>query len=274
MLLEMDKMTYDEVEDYLSSGKGIVVLPVGATETHGKHGPLGTDTFAAALVAGKVAEKINAILAPVLPYGMSDDQIDFRGTVTLQPTTLSLVVKELCENFIRDGFHIILVISGHRTNDWSCMVGMMEARKNSPAHLLYMSYQDANRGRLIDVMGEENKAHITEIDQKYGADGHSGSVELSLAMAYCPGCVRMEKRVVPDRHLPDVLRSMPFRSIMQIEEWMPTDGFMGDPSICSEELGHRIAENTAVYIAEKVKEYMKAFEDRKRRTPPLIKTGN
>lgn len=268
-MLELDKMTYDEVEEYLSSGKGIVVLPIGSTEVHGLHGPLGTDTFAAALIARKVAEKLNAILAPALPYGMSEDQIDFRGTVTLKPSTLALVVKEISENFIRDGFQVILAISGHRSNDWSCMVGMMEARKDSPAHLLYLSYQDANRGRLVEILGEEASANITEIDQKYGADGHGGSTELSLAMAYAPGCVRMNKRKVPDRTLPDAFRSFSFRSVMYIEEWMPTEACMGDPSFCSEEMGERIAENTASRIAKEVQSYLEIFENRKRRKPPV-----
>ena len=57
-MAELDRMTYDEVEAYLASGEGIVVLPVGATEEHGPHGALGTDTFAAAIVARKVAERL------------------------------------------------------------------------------------------------------------------------------------------------------------------------------------------------------------------------
>ena len=270
MLHELDRMTYKEVEEYLASGKGMIILPVGATETHATHGPLGTDTFAATLVSRKVAEKLGAILAPSLPYGMSDDQIDFRGTITFSPRMLSKVIKEIVGNFIRDGYLLVLVISGHRSNDWPCITGLMEARGESNSHLLYMSYQDANRGRLVQVLGPENAGKITEIDQKYGADGHAGSMELSLAMAYSPGCVRLEKRSIPDRTLPDALRSMPFRSVMFIEEWMPSDGFMGDPSLCSEELGHRIAENTSTYIAEKVRDYLRVFGGRKRRTPPPI----
>jgi creatinine amidohydrolase len=267
-MVELDKMTYDEVEAYLATGAGIVVLPVGATEEHGPHGPLGTDTFAAAVVARRVAEKLGGVVAPALPYGMSEDQLHFRGTVALRPSTLALVIKELCENFVRDGYRVILVLNGNRPNDASCLVGATEARGESRAHVLYLAYQDANKGRLIEVLGPEHAGHVSETDQRYGADGHGGSVELSLAMAYAPGCVRLDKRAVPDRTLADVLRSFPFRSVMFVEEYMPTDGFMGDPSLCSAELGERIAERTAEFIAAEVRRYLALFEGRAQRVPP------
>ena len=272
-MVDLDRMTYDEVEAYLASGKGIVVLPVGATEEHGPHGPLGTDTFAAAIVARKVAEKLGGVVAPALPYGMSEDQVDFRGAVTLKPSTLAVVIKELCENFVRDGYQVILILNGNRPNDASCMVGAQEARGDSPAHILYLAYQDANKGRLVEVLGEAHASHVTEVDQRYGADGHGGSVELSLAMAYAPGCVRLEKRAVPDRRLADAIRSFPFRSVMFVEEYMPTSGFMGDPSLCSQELGERIAEKTAEHIAAEVRRYLQLFEGRKRRVPPATGRG-
>src|SRR2546428_11691216 len=186
-MVELARMTYDEVEVYLASGEGIVVLPVGATEEHGPHGPLGTDTFAAAIVARKVAETLGGVVAPALPYGMSEDQSDFRGTVALRPSTLALVTKELCENFVRDGYRVVLVISGNRPNDASCMVGALQARGESDAHLLYLSAQDANKGRLVEVLGGAHAAHVTETDQRYGADGHGGSMELSPAVAHPPG---------------------------------------------------------------------------------------
>src|SRR2546426_3708576 len=195
-MAELDRMTYDEVETYLASGQGIVVLPVGATEEHGPHGPLGTDTFAAAIVARKVAEKLDGVVAPALPYGMSEDQSDFRGTVSLRPSTLALVTKEICESFVRDGYRVVLVISGNRPNDASCMVGALEARGESDAHVLYLSYQDANKGRLVEVLGGAHAAHVTETDQRYGADGHGGSLEVSLPLAHPPRALRPGQRTV------------------------------------------------------------------------------
>ena len=269
MLRELDRMTFDEVEDYLKSGLGIIVLPLGSTEEHGPHGPLGTDTFAATLVGRKVVERLEAVLAPALPYGMACDQANFKGTVALRPMTLALVLKEICGNFIRDGYRLVLVISGHRGNDHAAITGLEEVGYSARTHLLYMCYQDANKGRLNKLLGDAAQDHLRPDDLKYGADGHGGSIELSFAMAHTHGSVRLDKRRKPDRGPADVLRSFPFKSVLNIEEYAPTEGFFGDPSICSGELGETLADKTADAIAAEVRRYLQAFPERRSRGSSL-----
>ena len=169
-LRELDRMTFKEVEDYLKAGPGIVIVPVGSTEEHGAHGPMGADTFCASYVSRKVAELVDGILAPAVPYGMAQDQTNFTGTVSLRPSTLGLLMKELCENFVRDRYRVVLMISGHRGNDQAVMAGIQEVGFDSDTHLLYMSYQDANRGRLREIIGEEYAAKVNAEDMRYGAD--------------------------------------------------------------------------------------------------------
>ncbi len=75
----------------------------------------------------------------------------------------------------------------------------------------------------------------------------------------------MDKLQKPDRGPADTLRSFPFRSALNMEEYAPTDGFFGDPSICSMELGETITEHTSTVIAEEVRRYLKAFPKRWRK---------
>ncbi|MBW2148720.1 MAG: creatininase family protein [Deltaproteobacteria bacterium] len=51
MAKELNMMTYEEVEGYIKTGPGFVILPVGSTEQHGLHATLGIDTFATMAVA-------------------------------------------------------------------------------------------------------------------------------------------------------------------------------------------------------------------------------
>ena len=266
MLRELDRMTFDEVEQYLKDGPGIVILPLGSTEEHGTHGPMGTDTFAARLVCRQVADRLDAILAPAVPFGMCFDQRHFKGTIVLKPSSYAALLKEICGNFIRDGYRLVLAISGHRGNDQAAVSGLQEAAYDSDTHVLYMCYQDANRGRLAEVLGPEAAGHIRPEDMKYGADGHGGSVELSLAEAHSHGSVKMDKRKKPDRGPSDVLRSFPFKAVLNIEQVAPTDGFFGDPAIVSQGLGERVAEKTAEKIASEVKRFLEAFPTRTKRT--------
>lgn len=266
MLRELDRMTFDEVETYLKTGEGIIILPLGSTEEHGPHGPMGTDTFAARIVCRGVADRLDAILAPAVPFGMCFDQRHFKGTIALKPSTYSFLLKEICDNFIRDGYRLVLAISGHRGNDHAALCGLQEAGYDSDTHVLYMSYQDANRGRLAGVVGPDAAKHIRPEDMKYGADGHGGSVELSIAEAHAHNSVRMDKRKKPDRGPADMLRSFPFRAVLNIEEVAPTDGYFGDPAIVSQGLGERIAEKTAEQIAADVRRFLEAFPKRKKRS--------
>jgi creatinine amidohydrolase len=266
VLRELDRMTFDEVEAYLKTGQGIIILPLGSTEEHGPHGPMGTDTFAARIVCRGVADRLDAILAPAVPFGMCFDQRHFKGTIALKPSTYSFLLKEICDNFIRDGYRLVLAISGHRGNDHAALCGLQEAGYDSDTHVLYMSYQDANRGRLAGVVGPDAAKHIRPEDMKYGADGHGGSVELSIAEAHAHNSVRMDKRKKPDRGPADMLRSFPFRAVLNIEEVAPTDGYFGDPAIVSQGLGERIAEKTAEQIAADVRRFLEAFPKRKKRS--------
>ncbi len=266
MLRELDRMTFDEVETYLEEGPGLLILPLGSTEEHGKHGPMGTDTFAARIVCRAVAERLDAILAPAVPFGMCYDQRHFKGTIALKPSTYAFLLKELCENFIRDGYRLVLGISGHRGNDHAALCGFQEAGYDSDTHLLYMSYQDANRGRLLDVVGPEAASHIRPEDIPYGADGHGGSVELSISEAHANDSTKMDKRIKPDRGPADMLRSFPFKAVLNMEEVAPVDGFFGDPSAVSKKLGERVVEKTADKIAADVRRFLEAFPVRKRRS--------
>jgi creatinine amidohydrolase len=259
-------MTFDEVEAYLKTGPGIIILPLGSTEEHGPHGPMGTDTFAARIVCRGVAERLDAILAPAVPFGMCFDQRHFKGTIALKPSTFAFLLKEICQNFIRDGYRLVLAISGHRGNDHAAICGLQEAAYDSDTHVLYMSYQDANKGRLAEIVGPEAAKHIRPDDLKYGADGHGGSIELSIAEAHAHDSIRMDKRKKPDRGPADMLRSFPFKAVLNIEEMAPTDGFFGDPSIVSQGLGERVVEKTAEKIAADVLRYLEAFPKRTKRS--------
>jgi creatinine amidohydrolase/Fe(II)-dependent formamide hydrolase-like protein len=76
----------------------------------------------------------------------------------------------------------------------------------------------------------------------------------------------MDKRRRPDRTAADELRSFPFKAVLSIEEYAPTDGFFGDPSLCSEELGQQLAERTADRIADEVRRYLSKFPTRTKRS--------
>jgi len=62
-----------------------------------------------------------------------------------------------------------------------------------------------------------------------------------------------------------LLRSFPFRPVLNIEEMAPTDGFFGDPAITSSALGEQIATKTSERIASEVRRFLESFPARTNR---------
>lgn len=79
-----------------SSGR-VLVVPIGATEQHGPHLPLSTDTD----IAGHLAERLGAaapdavVLAPAVPFGASGEHQDFPGTLSIGEDAVELLLVEL-----------------------------------------------------------------------------------------------------------------------------------------------------------------------------------
>lgn len=108
----------------------LLVLPIGATEQHGPHLPLGTDY---ALVESVLAQALAVAspprpvaVAPTLPYGNSQHHL-FACAGSFSSTTLAVVLADLVASFVRSGFRRILILNGHGGNDHIARVAATDA---------------------------------------------------------------------------------------------------------------------------------------------------
>ena len=69
----------DELTSLAVAGD-LLVVPLGATEQHGPHLPLGTDTIIASRAGGVARTRSSA---PALPYGSSGEHAGFAGTLSI-----------------------------------------------------------------------------------------------------------------------------------------------------------------------------------------------
>lgn len=94
----------------------LLVVPVGATEQHGPHLPLSTDTDIAVALAEELAARVpGVVVAPALAYGSSGEHQDFPGTLSIGRSALELVLVELCRSATAT-FKRVLLISTHGGN--------------------------------------------------------------------------------------------------------------------------------------------------------------
>src|SRR6266567_720084 len=87
----------------------IVLLPIGSTEQHGRHLPLGVDVFIPIYAAEQVAAKTGVLIAPPIWYGPAQWHMSFPGTLTIQTSTLMALLRDVCRSLAVHGCkHVVL----------------------------------------------------------------------------------------------------------------------------------------------------------------------
>lgn len=111
-------MTWPEVDELLTR-TDVALIPVGSIEQHGRHLPLGTDSYAAMEVCKLIAQRSEALVAPVVLAGISAHHLGFAGSLTLSPETFEQVVFETAQALIHHGIRKIAIYNGHGGNSAS-----------------------------------------------------------------------------------------------------------------------------------------------------------
>ena len=95
------------------AGIDTAILSVGATEQCGPHLPLNIDTLVAEYYARVWGEVLGAYVLPTLPFNTSEEHASFKGTVSLRPSTLMLVLEEVVGELRLQGFRKQVLTVGH-----------------------------------------------------------------------------------------------------------------------------------------------------------------
>ena len=95
----------------------MVILPIGSTECHGRHMPLGTDTLIPDKILDLIEEKNdNILIAPMIPYGACQSLADYPGTIDIDSDVLYQYVYQIVDGLYKHGARKILVLNGHGGN--------------------------------------------------------------------------------------------------------------------------------------------------------------
>ena len=96
----------------------LALLPVGSTEQHGPHAPLGTDWLNAEAVANAGAEAYDGevVVAPPIPVGVSEEHRQFTGTLWVSEDTFRQYVRETVASLAHHGWDRVIIVNGHGGN--------------------------------------------------------------------------------------------------------------------------------------------------------------
>lgn len=117
MTHRLAEMAWPDVAKAVASGITTVILPLGATEQHGPHLPLGTDTIRAEALADRLSERLScSLVAPALPFGCSDEHAGFAGLIGLEAETLAAVILDCARRVSGWGARRLILLSAHGGN--------------------------------------------------------------------------------------------------------------------------------------------------------------
>ncbi|GAA0517246.1 creatinine amidohydrolase [Halorubrum aquaticum] len=180
--------TWTDVRD---ADVDVALLPVGSTEQHGPHAPLGTDTLNAVAVAEAAAAAYDAepragvadgvprgeaLVGPPIPVGVAEEHRAFDGTMWVSPDAFRAYVREAAASFPAHGVDRVVLVNGHGGNV-EALAEVARRFSRDPAHDGY-----GVAFTWFEAVGEHA-----------GDMGHAGPLETALLRAANPDLVREDR---------------------------------------------------------------------------------
>ena len=109
---ELADINWMEFKESIPGKVDTVLLPTGTLEPHGVINN-GADITAPVALARAIASRVNAMVAPVIPYGITGSMDAYPGAFSISEGAYRAYVKEVMLGLVKTGFRTIVVINGH-----------------------------------------------------------------------------------------------------------------------------------------------------------------
>jgi creatinine amidohydrolase len=185
---EMALLCWQEFGELVPAKIATVLVPFGSLEPHGVI-PNGTDSLAPAAMARDIAARVDALIAPVLNYGMTDAMKAYPGAVSIPAEAYGPFAEAVLDNLAANGFRNLIVLNGHGGNT---------AALNAAATRV----ANARRVRVLVVNWWTLADDITKSVFKQNG-GHAGNNETAYIQAFLP------EHVHPERYKPEMAAPIP-----------------------------------------------------------------
>jgi len=169
----------------------LALIPLGAVEVYGPHLPLGADGIATDELARLVAQEEPAIIAPLIPVGMSQSLNTHPGTLWVNREALYAYVGGIARSMIANGSRRILFLNGHAGNVQTItdLSGALEAEfRDLDVRCAQLDWWRFIQPLVSDLVESDVLPH-----------GHASEFGTSVMLAIAPEAVKTERvtRVEP-----------------------------------------------------------------------------
>lgn len=163
--MQLETSSWTEIETVAPK---TALVPIGSTEQHGPHAPVGTDTIIARSMANEADHVWNgeSIVLPALPVGVAPYHGRFPGTLSVSTETLRRYTRDVVESLTDSSVETVIFVNGHGGNS--------QTLSN-----LAREMTDADEINLEVYCWEWMRA----VDETVG---HAGELETSVLLHLCP----------------------------------------------------------------------------------------
>ncbi|WEL18623.1 Creatinine amidohydrolase [Halorhabdus sp. SVX81] len=219
----------------------LAVLPVGSTEQHGPHAPLGTDAIIAEAVADAAVEAYpgEVVVAPPITVGVSEEHRAFAGSLWVSEDTFRATVRETVASLAHHGWDRVVIVNGHGGNVGPLKEICARITRHDDADAVPFTWFEA-------------------VDPDDISMGHAGPMETSVLEDVAPELVDEDKKGAAREGAAERWGEWTsgVNLAYDVEEFAP-NGVVGDPTVADAERGEKLlrsARDALVTLLEDVAE--------------------
>lgn len=242
-------LTQPEIATQLKKNP-LVILPQGSVEQHGPHLPTGTDIFAANVIAHAVAERMDGLVLPGGPLGVTPLHMPFEGTITLSPETYMRLVMETCASTAEHGAKYLLILNWHEMN--IPPLGVAADRLHREHGMTVLTVQACFVAE--DLFGKE-----------CGGLTHGGEIEALAVLACHPELVHLERIDYSSDHahghrVDALRRTRIYQPVLTDVRSIAPTGWYGSPQHATVEKAKKMVDTVAESIGRQAAEIFKQLD--------------
>lgn len=220
--------------------KPVLILPIGAIESHGDHLPAGTDNMLATRMAEELARVVDGetplLRLPVLPFGQVWSLGDAPGSFGISNETVTRAIVEIAQSAKAKGLSVIAIINGHLGNANAIRDAQRIMREQG---VTIANFFYPGSGAVIDEIREKPEAHPAYM--------HADEIETSYMLHLAADAVDMDKAIANYPEFPADFSSVAYRWTEFSESPV-----LGDARAATAEKGRKILDAVLANMAKQV----------------------
>ena len=178
----VEKLSWRALSELQAAGRDLLILPAGATEQHGPHLPVNTDSAIATAVCHAASARTGAPTLPTLSYGVSvGHTAKWPGTFSLDHETFAATVRQIALWALKTGWKRLLIVNSHFGNDATLRVAIDRVRTE------FLGSIQIGLKNTYQLTPEIWRYFVSDAD-----DLHANCAETDLMLHIAPETVRMD----------------------------------------------------------------------------------